>query len=312
MYRSILVPLDGSRLAEWALPAAISIARRQSAQLELIMIEQVKPVAAGFAATDSEADARREPKNDALGYLTRIAERVRAVCSLSVKLSVQRDRVGIANEIVHYAYDNGTDLIVMATHGAGLFKRFWLGSVADAVIRRSRIATLLVRPRADAEVDLKVEPQFRNILVPLDGSSDAEDIIDHAIAVGGTDAHYTLFHSLPLMPVYSSEFAVVAAAGTDEEIRRAQHEAAQVMLDGVTERIGHRVSGIRVATVVSNDDFAAGAVLGYAERNPTDLIALTTHGHGAAVRLMLGSVADKVTRGAEVPVLLYRPVIALP
>ncbi|MEX2282697.1 MAG: universal stress protein, partial [Gemmatimonadota bacterium] len=215
-------------------------------------------------------------------------------------------RAGIANEIVQHAYDTGTELIVMTTHGYGRFKRFWLGSVADAVIRLCRIPVLLMRPRDQARIGLKDEPQFRNILILLDGSSVAESIFDHAFAIGGTAAQYTLFHALPLMPVYSAEF-VMAAAAVNGELRVAQRQSAQATLDQAATRLRQHDARLQVRTEVSSDDFAAGAILDYAEQNHVDLIALTTHGAGGVVRLMLGSVADKITRGAEVPVLLYRP-----
>jgi nucleotide-binding universal stress UspA family protein len=211
-----------------------------------------------------------------------------------------------ADQVIQYAHDTDIDLIVMATHGYGLLKRFWLGSVADAVVRRSRVATLLIRPRADRPADLAEQPKYRNVLIPLDGSIAAETIVDHALALGGTEAEYTLIQALPVLTVVAPEFAM-AGAPMDGEIRRAREQGAQAMLDTMAERIRLRDDRFKVHTALLTDTFAAGGILDYAQRNRCDLIAMTTHGHGGAVRLMLGSVADKVVRGAQVPVLLYRP-----
>ncbi len=306
MYRSILVPLDGSRMAEWALPVAISIARRQSAQLELITIEQVTRVPAGLTFSDGGESWRSAAQDPPLGYLSEVVRRIAEVYPVPVKPTVRAGVESVAYQVVQHAYDSDTDLIVIATHGYGLLKRFWLGSVANAVVRRSRIATLLVRPDAEADVDLTAETQFRNILIPLDGSPAAQTMVDHAIAVGGTDARYTLLQALPLMPVFSSEYVVVAAE-IDGEMGRSQQEGARAMLDTTADQLRLRDRRFQVQTAVAAGASVAGEILDYAERNHIDLIGLTTHGHGGWVRMMLGSVADKVTRGAEVPVLLYRP-----
>jgi nucleotide-binding universal stress UspA family protein len=309
MYRSILVPLDGSRLAEWALPAAINIARRQAARLELVTIDRVRPTVSGIdGLTFSDGDEAwsSAAEDEALTYLTELARRIQALHPVQVKSTVRAGLESAPDQLVAYAHDADIDLIVMATHGYGLFKRFWLGSVADAVARHSRIATLLVRPQPDAAADLTGQIRFRNVLLPLDGSETAETIIDHALEVGGHDAEYTLFQALPLMPVFTSEYVAVAAT-VDAQMLRARQNAAEAMLETLAERIRLRDRRFQVHTATATEASSAGAILDYAERNHNDLIALTTHGLGGAVRMMLGSVADKVTRGAEVPVLLYRP-----
>jgi nucleotide-binding universal stress UspA family protein len=311
VYRSILVPLDGSRLAEWALPSAISIARRRAAQLELVTIERVRPAAVsamdGLALSEGTSAGRLARVDTSNDYLAEIARRIKKTYpATAVRLAIRVGLERVPDQLVQYAHDSDIDLIVMATHGHSRLKRLWLGSVADAVAHHSRIATLLVRPKHEADVDLKTELRFHNILIPLDGSSAAETVIDHALAVGGYDAGYTLLHALEFTPVFTSEYVTVAAT-IDAEVSRAEEDAAEAGLETVAERIRLRDPRFRVQTATARDASSAGAILDYAERNYSDLIALTTHGLGRAVRMMLGSVADKVTRGADVPVLLYRP-----
>ena len=308
MYRTILVPLDGSSLAEWALPAAVGIARHHGGQLQLLTVQVLRPdilAIDGLTFSDGSDAWRSAAEDSSLTYLTEVARRVEELHPVTIKSEVRAEFEDAARQLVQYAHDSDIDLIVMATHGHGPLMRFWLGSVADAVVRHSRVPTLLIRPRSDAEADLKSEMYFRNILIPLDGSDAAETIIDHALAVGGYDAEYTLFQAFPLLPVFSTEYAAVSAV--DAETMHAQQEAAEATLETLAERIRLRDVRFRVHVATASKNTSAEAILDYAERNQNDLIALTTHGRGGAIRLMLGSVADKVTRGAEVPVLLYRP-----
>ncbi|MEX2282708.1 MAG: universal stress protein [Gemmatimonadota bacterium] len=308
MYRTILVPLDGSRLAEWALPAAVGIARRHAAELQLLTVQVLRPDVSAIdgltfgAGSEAWRSAAEDPSQT---YLAEVARRVEVHHPVTIKSVVRSEFEDASRQLVQYTQDRNVDLIVMATHGHGPLMRFWLGSVADAVVRQSRIPTLLIRPRSDAEADLKSEPRFRNILIPLDGSGAAEIIIEHALAVGGYDAEYTLFQAFPLLPVFSTEYAAVAAV--DAQVLRAQEDAAEATLEMLAERIRLRDVRFRVHTATASKASSAEAILDYAERNHNDLIAMTTHGRGGAARLMLGSVADKVMRGAEVPVLLYRP-----
>ena len=190
MYRTILVPLDGSRLAEWGLPAAVGIARQHGAQLQLLMVEVLRSAVSavdGLTFSDGGEVWRSAAEDSSQTYLTEVERRVEVLHPVTIKSEVRAGFEHAARQLVQYAHDSDIDLIVMATHGHGPLKRFWLGSVADAVVRHSRIPTLLIRPGSDAEAELKSELRFRNILIPLDGSDAAETIIDHALAVGGYD-----------------------------------------------------------------------------------------------------------------------------
>ena len=72
---------------------------------------------------------------------------------------------------------------MMTTHGHGPLSRFWLGSVADEMVRRATTPILLVRPHEKA-IDLAAEPVLRHILIPLDGSALAEQVLGPAAALG--------------------------------------------------------------------------------------------------------------------------------
>ena len=300
MYRTILVPLDGSRLAEWALPVAIHVARQTGAVLQLVTIQIVLPPAS--ASTETWDPAAYDAT---LNYLKSVAERMAAGYEGTVTTTVRAGHGRGASTFLRHSKEAGADLIVMATHGYGPLKRLWLGSFADTVARRARIPVLLIRPPRESEVDLSEEPHFKRILVPLDGSDAAATILDHSIAIGeGAASEYTLIQSLSPIVGIGPEYLPVASP-YDPEILRAQEEQVTRYLEQQADRLRQRQ--LQVQTVVVLEAFAAGAILDYAEAHSFDLITLTTHGHGGPLRLILGSVSDKVVRGAAMPVLLYRP-----
>jgi nucleotide-binding universal stress UspA family protein len=291
--------LDGSPAAEWALPAAISIARRSQATLELVSVEIVLPTVGALAGL-SVTEPWSGGSTDARTYQEDVARRIASVYPAPVKQTVITGTGRGANALIRHARDAKADLIVMTTHGYGPLRRFWLGAVADTVVRRTHIPTLLIHPEERA-VELNSEPHFHRVLIPLDGSATAASILEHAIAVGeGERSVYTLIQITLPMALQAGEGAVHAAA-------RAGHEQAGKYLALIAD--GLRQRRVRVETKVLPDWFPATTILDFAETNQMNLIAMTTRGQGGPARWLLGSVADKVVRGAMIPVLVYRSLV---
>jgi nucleotide-binding universal stress UspA family protein len=295
MYRSLLVPLDGSAFAEYALPFAASIARRAGASLQVVQAHV--PAASFYIGSELGAEITLDAtvRENEAAYLDGVVKRL----TENIPERVSRTLVDglIADAIHEQALAVGADLVVMATHGRGPLSRFWLGSVADTLVRRLPMPILLVRPQ-EGTPNLGAEVTVRRILIPLDGSELAEQILEPATALGRlTQAEYTLLRVLePFIPpphkLHESLFDHLA-------------REAQVYLDGVAERLRGR--SLRVETRVVIDQFAAASILEEARVHAADLIALATHCRGGLPRLLLGSVADKVLRGALTAVLLHRP-----
>jgi nucleotide-binding universal stress UspA family protein len=303
MYHTIVVPLDGSKLAEWALPAALGIARRSGATIELLTITIDLPVLGVGAGLSTEV-AEPSPERAPAAYLAEVARRIAAVYPAHLEQTVSHD-FRAANGLLKHVKQVNADLIVMATHGHGPLKRVWLGSTADAVARRSRVPTLLIRPASQERVDLARESEFANILVPLDGSAASESILEHCIALGVPEkSKYTLFQAvLPILGLGAEYFPL--SGPLNNEVMSLRLARSREYLEQVAERLRSR--GTQVETAAQLELFAADAILDYAAAQAIDLITLTTRGHGGATRLLLGSVADKVIRAAPAPVLVYRP-----
>jgi nucleotide-binding universal stress UspA family protein len=305
MYRTLLVPLDGSRSSEHALPLAAGIARRAGAALHLVRVRPPSLVGEGVAAFATEKSAWAMARS----YLEEMAGRLEAVTGMKVATRVLDGPV--ADTLHEYATGQVADLVVMSTHGRGPFSRFWPGSVADQLARRLPMPLLLVHPH-DAPVELAREPALRRLLVGLNGSPRAEGVLGPALALASlTGAAVTLLRVVLPPPAYGMDLPPYAAAGAADLalLEDLRHEA-EAYLTRVADRL--RAEGHAVETRVVAHAHAATGLLEEAARTGCDLIALETHGRRGLPRLFLGSVADKVVRGAEVPVLLYRSLTGAP
>ena len=193
----------------------------------------------------------------------------------------------------------------MATHGRGSMSRFWLGSVADKLVRSLPLPILLVLPQEQAS-DLALDRVLQHILVPLDGSELAEQALGPAVALGSLMvADYVLVRVVdPLEPAGRDAQGFLISGLAPEGLQRLQEEAA-AYLERTAEHL--RARSLQVFTRVLINSQAAEAILQEAGTPPIDLIALETHGRGGLARLLLGSVADKVVRGTPTPVLVHRP-----
>ncbi len=290
MYRTIMVPLDGSSFSEHALPLALRAARISDAALHLVCVPDNAQHVSDTTSIDTQP---------AHAYLTRMADRLAISWHGSITATLLDGAVTEA--IAAYAESHQIDLVVMTTHGRGALSRVWLGSSADRLIHQLPMPMLLVRPHETDPADLATPPNIDHLLIPLDGSELSEQIIAPAIALGRlTDANYTLLQTIA---IFTPDYGYGIYTPTDFDIA-AWVQTAQQYLDRIAS--GMRAEGLQVHTEVFVGPPAL-SILDYARDHAVDLIALETHGHSGAARLVLGSVADKIVRGAGVPVLLHRP-----
>jgi nucleotide-binding universal stress UspA family protein len=299
MFSTILVPLDGSPFAEQALPWALSLARRSGARLDLMRVQVdyalKDPIPRGVPL-DRALDEKCQQQEKL--YLEGTAKWLATVAPVSTTAAVVPGRT--ADGILERIQARCPDLVVMTTHGRGPLGRAFLGSVADEVLRRALIPVLLIRPR-DPDPSLIPEPAAAKVLVSLDGSALAEQVLEPALelarlAEGGctllrvVEIHSSLPDSPPGSPGRPGEVHV---------------EEARAYLEGIARRLRDRGVAVQTRVVVGRD--VAETILAQARQQGSDVIALATHGRGGVQRLLFGSVADKVIRNTWIPVLVYRP-----
>jgi nucleotide-binding universal stress UspA family protein len=183
----------------------------------------------------------------------------------------------------------------MTTHGRGGFSRLWLGSVADQLVRRIDAPVLLLRHGARRE-----DADFRSITVALDGSPGAEQVLAHAIALGPR-GYYTLVRVVePPPPPMVTPVGLYPPDSPTQSLDELSAAAANY-LEEVAKRMRDRSLSVETCVRVGG---VAEQVLGLAAQSHSRLIVVGTRGARGLDRLLLGSVADKIVRGAVQPVLV--------
>lgn len=301
MLKSLLVPLDGSALAEEALTPACAIARATGATIDLVFAKPLPPYDGSLAPVwHDTADA---PERD---YLRRIAEETAHGASVSVSGAVVGGKP--VSVIGRRAYELPADLIVMTSHGRTGVSRAWLGSVADGILRHTSVPVLLLRPRERRVPRRNASFLFERILVPLDGSDAAMAIVNPAIELAKcSSARLVLARVVKPVQLYVFDGGTAAYPTPifDEDATKQAQDEARDWLTQTAQRL-EKESSLRMDTVVVTDDRPAAAILAAAKTQRADLVAITSHGRGAS-RLVVGSVADKVLRGTRLPLLVARP-----
>ncbi len=303
MFRSILVPLDGSPFAEHALPLAASLARRAGASLRLLQVTPALADVYFWVPPPGDPFARelhQRNRSAAEGYLEDVGRRLESAGAGPVAGAAVEGELGIAESIRAHAAAVGADLVVMTTHGRGPLARWWLGSVADELVRSLAAPVLLVRPR-EAPTNLGEDVVLRHLLLALDGTALAERVLEPAVDVGkAMNADLTLVRVVPA--ALPSGSAPGAPAGI-EKVGEGLRQEAERYLQKVAEAL--RAEGMPVQARVIAAEHPGAAILEAAAAG-IDLVALETHGRRRLSRLLLGSVADKVVRGSSLPVLVGR------
>ncbi|HEY5625072.1 MAG TPA: universal stress protein [Dehalococcoidia bacterium] len=288
--KAIVVPLDGSELAEQALPLVGAIATKRNAQV--VLTTALTPgdrwVDDGFVRQwESEEQAAVESyQRSIIDGLQQQGVRARAHVDW-----------GQPQAVIESAVEKeGAGLIVMSTHGRSGVSRWTLGSIADKVLRTTNTPLILIHATADAPVPETVE----QIIVGLDGSDLAEESLPEAERFArALDASLLLVRAVvPPATLYGREFL----PGGLPVLEQLEAEAGEY-LERTAERL--RESGLRVGVAVAVGH-PVDVILTASRANGTGLIAITTHGRSGVSRWMFGSVADAVIRHGSVPVLVIR------
>jgi nucleotide-binding universal stress UspA family protein len=284
-FRKILVPLDGSEVAEAAIPYARAAGRSRDSRVVLITV---------IGASEERYNHPIE------AYL---AEKVEALESKGAKVSTAIARGDAADEVIEFADGNKVDLIVISSHGYSGIKRRIIGSVAQKVLHGTCVPTLLVKPGAG----VPSEVEFKKLIVALDGSPFAETSILYAEQlVRGAGAEIILLRvSDP--PVVPPAWSRDADSHRKEYQRRLTAELEQQAMEYLEKAKGaftRKRIKVRPQAVVG---MAAEAIMELAHKENVDVVALTTHGRSGVSRWVHGSVASKIAQECQRPVLLVRP-----
>jgi nucleotide-binding universal stress UspA family protein len=268
----ILVPLDGSDLAEAVLPVVQRLATDHEAEVVLLEVLEGQPTREG----------EREAERQVGGYLERTVDRLRGRGVGRVRASVW---YGDADQaIVNAATREEADLVAMSTHGRSGLDRLRFGSVAEGVVRRAPVPVLLVRGPGAWD-----RGGIERILVPLDRSAASETVLPIVACLAGPfDFAVHLLHVIEIVLDDRDAEAYLARVAATLEAR-----------------------GLRVSATV-RAGLPAEIIPAVRAETDSGLIAMSTHGRTGLDRLLVGSVAERVLRSVSVPVLLWKPPASVP
>ena len=277
MYEKILVPLDGSILAEVALPYAEELAGRLCSEITLLS------VADSAEAQDYHKHLIYIEKT--IGPTKRRAERfVKKPEGKAIKVSSEILVGHPAEKIVDYADIEGIDLAIMATHGRSGVKRWALGSVADKVARATKRPVVLVRAK-NPHRNVTDKCLLNKVLVPLDGSKESEAVI-------------------PYIKELASKLTLEV---TLLQVLAQPYHHAYADAEGYIEKMVNAFKGKGITT---ESEISAGSaaeeIIKLADEASIDMIAMSTHGQSGVSRWALGGVANRILQGGNTPILLVR------
>ncbi len=322
MLKRILVPLDGSLLAESALAVAARIAPASDGTIVFLRVIGVPTTYTPYIYGSDMAqnpqlaqDMLNIEQENAEKYLAEIA-RLDILAGIQVETTIIPGSAGIS--ILDTAKEEKVDLIVMSSHGETGFKRLALGSVAQYVSRHSPVPVLVLQGDGPALTSAFPDPTrpLRSItaLVALDGSQLAEASLEPAayvVAALATPARGTL-----LLSTVANKQADRAKHGSEEFMR----DEAKKYLIGIAERFQGSDIGkldLNIEWSIEESKDVANALIEAAESGKMiesshevtgcDLIAIATHGRGGLKRLMAGSVTEDVLGSTKLPMLIVRP-----
>lgn len=273
MFRSVLVPLDGTPFSEQALSLAEMVGRVAGTRLHLVSVE----------GSDSGAPDREK-------YLTDIVQRLEGA-------DIEADHVILDGKVVEAIEERAkqvdADLIVMVTHGRSGLERLRLGSVAEGLVSRGIAPMLLFHPAPDGSSS--VPKAIDRVVVALDQSAFALSILDPLERLGKAvgASSYTLVH-----------------VADDKGVGKAGWAPPSTILARTKERIGplrERLEGAEVDVQVITASDPSDGILGVAEETGADLIAMTTHGMTGVRPTLVGSVAAQVLHKWNGLLLVQRP-----
>ncbi|NQW22019.1 MAG: universal stress protein [SAR202 cluster bacterium] len=308
MYDRILVPLDGSPLAEQVMPFVARISLGTGIPVHLMRVyptvsdELTNPVH-GLNKGGIMAGVHDE----IIDYLNCVR---RNTDGLGTDVTCEAYEGDAVSHIIEEAEKTPNSLVAMSTHGRSGVSRWLMGSVTDKVLHATKNPMLIVRGRHEGEPEL--DTNLETIIVPVDGSSLAEMVIPHVAALAKA-----MNLSVTLLRVATTAEEIITVTGYQgsnggrniefQDFEKMATEARNQALDYLVKLEGSlREQGVAKVNHRMESGPPAQVIVDVAHDTSDNLVAMTTHGRSGPARWTLGSVADRVVRHSGDPVLVIR------
>jgi nucleotide-binding universal stress UspA family protein len=296
MFKKILVPLDGSSLAENVLPHAVALARAYEAHCTLVRVLEAEQTGAQVQPVDPLY--WRMNKAEAEAYLEEQATRLRSA-GLEVDSVVMEGKS--APRIVELAQTTEANLIVMSSHGQSGLSRWNVSSVVHKTIQHSRISIMITRAYRSVAENL-TDLLYKRILLPLDGSQRAECALPPVTTLARShDAQLLVAHVVAKPTMLRHPPASEEGEALAERVVEYNRQAANHYLDQLESRLAIE---FEPHLLVSEDVTASLHEL--ANTQDVDLVVLCAHGYSGRRKWPYGSVATSFIEYGATPLLIIQ------
>ncbi len=297
MFTRILIPLDGSKLAETVIPVASDLARHYHARLILfhVLEKDVPETIHGQRHLGQGKEAHE--------YLNALAAQI-STNGIEVEIDVHEPRqANVALSISDHARELQADLVVLCAHGSGGLRDILIGSIAQQVIHQETIPVLFIRPEPSAKVG--IEP-WKVILVPLDGNQVHETALPIAASVAAKyKASLRLLTVVPTAETLRNKEAAISRllpASTVMALDLSAQESKDYLQKISRDLFGQ---GIPVSGLVLRGD-PVSRIIETVEADQIDLIVMATYGHRNFDAFWEESATPNVLSRSPIPVLFVR------
>lgn len=299
MYSKILIPLDGSELAEQALETAFPLAEKSGAELILISASQTRSVVAPETTSGQGMQIFERPHQHSQESLSTYLhhfrqEKIPANIISTIKV-IEGDAASV---ILDTAVADNVDLIIMSTHGRSGVSRWIMGSVTERVLRQAPCPVLVIRKPTPLE----------NMLITLDGS----DISEYAISPGVELANHlgcritllTVEQPVSLDQSYVGMLDQIEPGLGDVVVGDFYHRTEDYLIK-TAEQLQPKIE--QKINIKPKTGPIPTTILDHIESNNIDIVVIATHGRSGLKRWLYGSITEKILRGANCAMLVIRP-----
>ncbi|RPH59758.1 MAG: universal stress protein [Chloroflexi bacterium] len=308
MFDPILVPLDGSLLAECVLPHVVAIARSFEAEITLLRILERNQASASIQLFDL---LNWQINKTGAGLALEKTKAQIQAAGLRARTMVLEGLV--AEGITEYAQNQGVKLIVLSSHGRGGLTQWGLSSTSQKIILGAQTSLLVVRAHQNgAQSGELSKPQiYQRLLVPLDGSQRAENVLP--IIMQLARFHQAQIHLVQVVQTPEMARQMPPAAEdivlSNRVVARNREEAGRYL-----EQVKSRSSleGAAVQTHLITSDNAAVELHRVAEQEQIDLVVLSAHGYSGNHQWPYGSMVNNFIMYGKAPLLIVQDLPAKP
>ena len=303
MVCSLLVPLDGSEVAECVLPHIEALAAVNKA-VDITFLHVVQPLNMLLADQIYKAQIISDAITEAESYIRQVISGLQHKGKTHVKVITGK----AADSILDYAETNHIKLIVMSSHGQSGISRWSYGSVADKVLHESRVPVLRIRAEAP-RTPFYISGQKMKVIVPLDGSELAESVLNNVKGLAeyfGADAINIVLLRVCELFTQPNAYPPSMSLSWEEYVKfetRVCRGICMSYLNEVKKRFKKELINIRSVVPVGN---AADQVIKYVNKEKSDLMVISTHGRSGISRWAFGSISNKILEGTSTPVIILR------